>query len=85
VRVCVIVHWRLWRALAPARRRPVPSTSLDYGEAHVRALLGQNDDALRLLQSYLARFPIQRRQVARMPWFQSLRADPRFVELTSTR
>jgi tetratricopeptide (TPR) repeat protein len=63
----------------------VPSTSLDYGEAHVRALLGQNDEAIRLLQSYLARFPIQRRQVARMPWFRSLRADPRFVELTSTR
>ena len=56
----------------------------DYGEAHTRALLGDRDAALGLLASYLTRFPIQRRQVARMPWFKSLRADPRFVAMTTT-
>jgi len=63
----------------------VPSPSADFGEAHVRALLGQNEDALRLLERYLSSFPIQRRQVARMPWFKSLRADPRFVSMTAVR
>jgi hypothetical protein len=61
------------------------SLAADYGEAHVRAMLGQTDDALRLLARYLNSFPIQRRQVARMPWFKSLRADPRFVAMTDAR
>jgi serine/threonine-protein kinase len=61
------------------------SPATDYGEAHVRAMLGQTDDALRLLARYLNSFPIQRRQVARMPWFKSLRADPRFVAMTDAR
>lgn len=73
-------------ALARASLPKGASTvAADYGEAHVRALLGQNDEALRLLDSYLKRFPIQRRQVARMPWFRSLRADLRFIAMTSTR
>ena len=61
------------------------NTSADYGEAHVRALLGQNDEAIRLLERYLNSFPIQRRQVARMPWFRSLRADPRFLAMTGSQ
>jgi serine/threonine protein kinase/tetratricopeptide (TPR) repeat protein len=61
------------------------NTSADYGEAHVRALLGQNDEAIKLLERYLGSFPIQRRQVARMPWFRSLRADPRFIAMTGSQ
>jgi TolB-like protein len=61
------------------------AAAADYGEAHVRAILGQTDDALRLVARYLSSFPIQRRQVARMPWFKSLRADPRFVAMTDAR
>jgi serine/threonine-protein kinase len=61
------------------------SVTADYGEAQVRALLGQTDEAIRFLERYLNSFPIQRRQVARTPWFKSLRADPRFVAMTAAR
>jgi TolB-like protein/tetratricopeptide (TPR) repeat protein len=62
----------------------VSDPAADYGEAHVRTLLGDRDEAIRLLTSYLARFPIQRRQVARMPWFKSLHGDQRFAAITTT-
>jgi Serine/threonine protein kinase len=61
------------------------SFSADYNEARVRALLGENDAALRLLGRYLDRFPIERRKEARDPWFRALRTDPRFLAITATR
>ena len=65
-----------------AMPRSGSTASADYGEAHVRALLGQTDEAIALLERYLSSYPIDRRRVARMPWFKSLRSDPRFIRLT---
>jgi serine/threonine-protein kinase len=76
-------------AIVRQTRAGLPSgasnAAADYGEAHVRALLGQRDDAIRLLDGFLAKNPIQRRQVARTPRFKSLRDDPRFIAMTATR
>ncbi len=65
---------------------PLSATTnvVDYGEAHVRALLGQSDEALRLLERFLQHFPAMRRDVGRTPWFKQLRSDPRFTALTAT-
>ncbi|CAN5271435.1 hypothetical protein BH09GEM1_BH09GEM1_32730 [soil metagenome] len=76
-------------AIVARTRAGLPSgasnIAADYGEARVRALLGQNEEALRLLGSYLDHFPVERSKEARMPWFRSLRADPRFVAMTAAR
>jgi serine/threonine-protein kinase len=75
-------------AIVKRTRAGMPSgastAAADYGEAHVRALLGQRDDAIRLLDGYLAKNPNQRRVVARTPWFKSLRDDPRFIAMTQS-
>ena len=62
----------------------VSNITADYGEARVRALLGQREESLRLLGNYLAHFPAEGRKVAHLPWFQDFGADPRFVAMTST-
>ena len=61
------------------------NANADYGEANVRVLLGQQDEALRLLGAYLKSFPAQRASVARLPWLRPLRTDPRFIAMTATR
>lgn len=58
------------------------TAAADYGEAYVRTLLGQKDAAIALLERYLDAFPVQRRRVARLPWFRPLRSDPRFMRIT---
>ncbi len=67
--------------------RPSGATqvSADLNESYVRALLGQTDASLRLLESYLKKFPIQRRWVAATPWFKTLRTNPRFAVITAMR
>ncbi len=66
------------RAAAPAdpRKRSTLST-----EAYVQLLLGDRDAAIANLTEYLRATPMARAQVARNPWFQTLRGDPRFVAL----
>jgi serine/threonine-protein kinase len=63
-----------------------PSRSLVYYEAFVRTLLGDRDDALRLLKEYLAANPEQRADLAQdyQWWFRDLRDDPRYRELAGT-
>ena len=62
-----------------------PSDQLDYGEAHVHALLGHPDQAIPLLQTYLRTNPALRGQVRNHPWFASLQRDPRFGAMTAPR
>jgi tetratricopeptide (TPR) repeat protein len=50
-------------------------------EAYVRVLLGEHDEALRLLSAYLHANPQARAIVAESPWYRPLRGDPRFVAL----
>jgi serine/threonine-protein kinase len=57
----------------------------DRLEAYVRLLLGDRDAALGLLAKVLAQAPNDRAWVARFPWYQELREDPRFKALVSDR
>ena len=67
--------------------RPSGATqvSSELSEAYVRTLLGQTDESLRILEAYLRRFPIQRRQVATLPWFKPLRSNPKFAAITAVQ
>jgi hypothetical protein len=80
------------RAIAMRVRRDSLSRTqrdaVDFGEAAVRAALGEQDAATRLLAEYLERRPTQRRLVARHPWFASLTPYAPFTTLvtrTATR
>jgi len=76
-------------ALAIARRvrdslpAGAPSSAVDYGEAYVHALLGHDDQAITLLESYLRANPALRGQVRQSPWFATLRTTPRFQAITA--
>ncbi len=61
------------------------AAAVDFGEAHVHALLQQPDRAMPLLERYLRENPALRGQVKSSPWFTSLRGDPRFVAITGPR
>jgi tetratricopeptide (TPR) repeat protein len=52
-----------------------------YTEAYVRLLLGDRDEAIRLLTVYLAANPHLRGYVARSAWFRPLVRDRRFQDL----
>lgn len=71
------------RAVIQAARGMAPAAdpSLDYREAHARLQLGESEEALRLLESYLFSRPDRRANVARDPWFKPLRDDPTFRSL----
>jgi len=58
-----------------------------YFEAFVRTLLGDKDEALKLLQRYLAGNEERRADVAGdyQWWFRDLRTDPRWQQLVSGR
>ncbi|MEO7363479.1 MAG: serine/threonine-protein kinase [Gemmatimonadaceae bacterium] len=57
----------------------------DYGEAHVRTLLGQPDLALPLIARYLSNNPAYASGVREHPWFAALKTDPRFIAMTAVR
>jgi len=59
---------------------------LAYLEAIVRTMLGDREEALRLLSTFLATNPQQRRSMARDQswWFRDLRSDPRFKALVGS-
>jgi len=59
----------------------LPGPYLDYFEANVRVRLGENDEALDLLKSYLEAMPHRRAYIARDWWWAPLRSDPRFRTL----
>ena len=63
-----------------------PSRDLVYLEVAVRSIVGDKDEALRLLALYLATNPQERAGVGndRTWWFAKLRDDPRFQALVRT-
>jgi TolB-like protein/tetratricopeptide (TPR) repeat protein len=61
------------------------AAAVDFGEAHVHALLQKPDQAMPLLERYLRQNPALRGQVRQSPWFASLRGDPRFVTITASQ
>jgi eukaryotic-like serine/threonine-protein kinase len=52
-----------------------------YAEAYVHLLLGEREEALRLLATYLQARPQERGSTAQHPWWRPLRDDPRFQAL----
>lgn len=63
-----------------------PARSQVYYEAFVRTLVGDRDDALRLLKEYLAANPEQRADLVQdyQWWFRDLRDDPRYRDMAGT-
>jgi serine/threonine-protein kinase len=63
-----------------------PDRELVYFEAHVRAMLGDRDEAFRLLGTYIAINPQVRSSMAHDDtwWFRELRKDPRYRELVGS-
>jgi len=63
-----------------------PDRELTYFEAHVRAMLGDHDEAFRLLGTYMAINPQVRSGMAQDQtwWFRELRKDPRYRELVGS-
>jgi tetratricopeptide (TPR) repeat protein len=55
--------------------------SVAFSEAYVRTLLGDRDEAIRLLAGYLKIYPRMRDYVANNRWFRPLHGDPRFEEI----
>jgi serine/threonine-protein kinase len=53
----------------------------DQAEAHVQLLLGDRDEALRLLARVLAASPNERTVIANHPWFRDLQGDNKFSAL----
>lgn len=68
------------RAVIARASDPSDATALNY-EANARLLLGDREEAIRLLAAYLQMKPQLRGQVATDPWWESLRGDPDFEAL----
>lgn len=60
-----------------------PTRDLSYMEAFTRVLLGEPDNAIRLLAEYLAANPDERSSTADHWWFESLRDNPSFQTLVA--
>jgi serine/threonine-protein kinase len=58
-----------------------PTYDLVYLEAFVRTLLGDKDEALRLLKQRIAARPEKRDLASEFWWFRDLANDPRYREL----
>lgn len=52
-----------------------------YNEAHARLLLGEEEQALQLLERYLDALPAKKKALENDWWFEPLRTDPRFQAL----
>ena len=72
----------LLRTFEATRRGAVDLDGFAADEAYVRLLVGQEDEALALLKTFLHNNWSQRGYMVRTPWFRSLHGDPRFVALT---
>jgi tetratricopeptide (TPR) repeat protein len=69
------------RVTRDALRNEFLLTEMAYPEAYVRLLLGERDEAIRLIRLYLEANPTMREYTSRSPWFQPLHDDPRFGAL----
>ena len=77
------------RAVLQATQRVVRAAGQEedllVNEAYVLTMLGDQDAALDLLERASRAAPSFPPEIARIPWFRSLRANPRFQRLTGTR
>ncbi len=69
------------RRLRAAVTDPYVRIDMSYAEAYVRLLLGEREETLRLLGTYLHVNPQERGSTAQHPWWRPLRGDPRFEAL----
>lgn len=69
--------------VARARKDPGNKDSSLAAEAYVHVLLGEREQAIKLLSQLLRTEPEVRARVARNPWFTELRDDPGFRALVS--
>ena len=69
---------------ARADRTIDPRAELQGLEAFARTVIGDHDEALTLLEHYLAEFPEHREGFRRLNtwWWQDIQNEPRFVKLT---
>jgi len=60
-----------------------PTRDLAYFEAAARMIMGDKDEAMRLLTTYVAANPQSRASMAKDQtwWFRDLRSDPRWQTL----
>jgi TolB-like protein len=70
--------------IADVRAEGSDNSFLNYYEAQVRIQLGEPDEAIRLLDLWLAANPGRRSYIAEDWWWESLRGDPRFRALVAT-
>ena len=61
------------------------SPYIPYFEANVRVRLGQNKEALDLLEQYLEILPQRRAYIGQDWWWEPLRSDPRFKAMIEGR
>jgi hypothetical protein len=59
------------------------SPYVQYYEANVRVRLGQEEEALELLEGYLEAMPHRRVYISRDWWWEPLRQNPRFQEMVT--
>lgn len=71
------------RAVIRMARGDTTPDWLAYDEAHARLLLGERDHALELLRGYLRFKPSAGPLLAEDWWFEALRGDPRFQDMTA--
>ncbi|MGH7586901.1 MAG: protein kinase domain-containing protein [Gemmatimonadales bacterium] len=77
------------RAVAEGARGDVsvdPTKDLTYYEALLRIVLGEQEEAIRLLSTYVAANPQMRASIAKDQtwWFRDIRSTPRFKSLFGT-
>ena len=70
------------RTFEETRQGAVDLDGFAADEAYVRLLVGQEDEALALLKTFLRNNWSQRGYLVRTPWFRSLHGNPRFVAMT---
>jgi TolB-like protein/tRNA A-37 threonylcarbamoyl transferase component Bud32 len=63
-----------------------PTQTLAWDEIYVRILVGDKDEAIKALKSYLAANPKVRANLAEQPnwWFRTIEDDPRYKALVGT-
>ena len=73
------------RSFERTRRGPVDLDAFASDEAYVRLLVGQEDQAIALLKTFLHHNWAQRGYIERTPWFRSLQSNPTFVAMLKQR
>ena len=73
------------RTMRVARERGAGDPEMDFYEANLRVLLGEQDRALSLLERYATNLPVQKAIIQGYPTFQQLQQHPQFRALVATR